>query len=49
MAYVYKYTDLLDNVVKYVGIVWGKTRTLQDRIKEHIVLMMIGVKRELGK
>lgn len=35
MAYVYKYTDLLDNVVKYVGIVWGKTRTLQDRIKEH--------------
>lgn len=34
---VYRYTDLDDNIVKYIGIVTSKnkTRTLEDRIKEH--------------
>ena len=33
--YVYRYTDLTDNIIKYVGIVWSKNRTLEQRIKEH--------------
>ena len=35
MGYIYRYTDLEDNVIKYVGIVWSKNRTLKQRIKEH--------------
>ena len=35
MGYVYRYTDLTDNVIKYVGIVWSDNRTLLQRIKEH--------------
>lgn len=35
MGYVYRYTDLSDNIIKYVGIVWSKNRTLLQRIKEH--------------
>ena len=35
MAWVYRYIDLADDTIKYVGVVWGKTRTLEDRIKEH--------------
>lgn len=35
MAYIYRYIDMADNQIKYVGIVWGKTRTLQQRIREH--------------
>jgi hypothetical protein len=35
MAYVYRYIDLEDNIVKYVGIVWGENRTLYQRINEH--------------
>ena len=35
MAYIYRYKDPLDGITKYVGIVWGETRTLQDRINEH--------------
>lgn len=35
MGYVYRYTDLTDNVIKYVGIVWKDNRTLDDRIYEH--------------
>jgi len=35
MAIVYKYTDLYDDVVKYVGIVWSDNRTLADRVREH--------------
>jgi len=35
MAYVYRYTDRADNIVKYIGIVWGENRTLKDRIREH--------------
>ena len=34
-AYVYKYTDLNDNKVKYIGIVYGQTRKLTDRLIEH--------------
>lgn len=34
-AYCYKYTDLKDNNVKYVGIVFGEKRRLIDRIIEH--------------
>lgn len=35
MAVVYKYTDLSDNIVKYVGIVWSDNRTLSQRVSEH--------------
>ena len=35
MAVVYRYTDLHDEIIKYVGIVWSGNRTLADRIKEH--------------
>ena len=35
MAYVYRYTDLADNIIKYVGIVYGENRTLKQRIYEH--------------
>ena len=35
MGYVYKYTDVEDNIVKYVGIVWSENRTLLQRVKEH--------------
>lgn len=34
MGYVYRYTDLEDNIIKYVGIVWSN-RPLLQRIKEH--------------
>ena len=35
MGYVYRYTDLKDNKIKYVGIVYGETRSLGRRIYEH--------------
>jgi len=35
MAVVYRYTDLSDNIIKYVGIVWSGNRTLKQRVKEH--------------
>lgn len=35
MGYVYRYTDLKDNQIKYVGIVYGNTRTLTRRVYEH--------------
>lgn len=35
MAYVYRYIDNSDGIIKYVGIVYGKGRTLQQRIYEH--------------
>lgn len=35
MGYVYRYTDLDDNIIKYVGIVWSNYRKLQHRLKEH--------------
>lgn len=35
MAYVYRYTDMSDNIIKYVGIVWSNNRSLRQRIKEH--------------
>lgn len=35
MGYVYRYTDLEDNVIKYVGIVWSDKRELAQRIYEH--------------
>ena len=35
MAYIYRYTDLVDGIIKYVGIVWGESRTLQQRLNEH--------------
>ena len=38
MAYVYRYTDLKDNKIKYVGIVWSKNRTLAQRLNEHLKL-----------
>ena len=38
MAYVYRYTDLKDNKIKYVGIVWSENRTLSQRLNEHLKL-----------
>jgi len=35
MAVVYRYVDLHDEVIKYVGIVWSENRTLKQRVKEH--------------
>lgn len=35
MAAIYRYVDINDKVIKYVGIVFGNTRTLERRIKEH--------------
>lgn len=35
MGFVYKYTDVEDKIVKYVGIVWSENRTLLQRIREH--------------
>lgn len=35
MAAIYRYVDINDGVIKYVGIVFGNTRTLERRIKEH--------------
>lgn len=35
MAWVYRYTDLNDGIIKYIGIVWSGNRTLKERIKEH--------------
>jgi predicted DNA-binding transcriptional regulator AlpA len=36
MAYIYRYTDLTDNIIKYVGIVWSNNRVLQQRLEEHL-------------
>lgn len=35
MAWVYRYIDLADDIIKYVGVVWGKSRTLAQRLREH--------------
>ena len=35
MGYVYRYIDIADNIIKYVGIVWSENRTLEQRVKEH--------------
>lgn len=35
MGYIYRYTDLDDNIIKYVGIVWSDNRSLLQRIDEH--------------
>ena len=35
MGYVYRYTDIEDGVIKYVGIVWSDKRELAQRIYEH--------------
>lgn len=35
MGVVYRYTDLNDNRIKYVGIVWSGNRTLKQRVEEH--------------
>lgn len=34
-CYVYKYIDRKDNIVKYVGCVYGKKATLAKRISQH--------------
>ena len=36
MGKVYRYIDIRDNFIKYVGIVYGENRTLEQRHKEHI-------------
>ena len=36
MACIYRYTDLADGIIKYVGIVYGETRTLKNRLIEHL-------------
>lgn len=35
MAYIYRYIDNEDKIIKYVGIVWSKNRSLKQRINEH--------------
>lgn len=35
MGYIYRYIDLEDNIIKYIGIVWSENRTLEQRIREH--------------
>lgn len=35
MGVVYRYIDLNDNQIKYVGIVWSGNRTLKQRVEEH--------------
>lgn len=35
MGVVYRYIDLNDNEIKYVGIVWSGNRTLKQRVEEH--------------
>lgn len=35
MSCVYRYIDIKDNKIKYVGIVWSSKRTLKQRINEH--------------
>lgn len=35
MGVVYRYTDLEDNQIKYVGIVWSGNRSLKQRVEEH--------------
>ena len=37
MGYVYRYIDNSDGIIKYIGIVYGKDRTLHQRIYEHKV------------
>lgn len=36
LGYVYRYRDKEDGIIKYVGIVYGKTRTLEARLREHL-------------
>ena len=36
MAKVYRYIDMRDNFIKYVGIVYGENRKLEQRHKEHL-------------
>ena len=36
MGKVYRYIDTRDKFIKYVGIVYGENRTLEQRHKEHI-------------
>lgn len=38
IAYVYRYRDNTDGIIKYVGIVYGETRTLEERLREHLQL-----------
>ena len=35
MKYIYRYTDLTDGIIKYVGIVYSENRSLSQRINEH--------------
>ncbi|MDT4370609.1 hypothetical protein RO865_17705 [Blautia faecis] len=35
MGCIYRYTDLSDDVIKYVGIIWSENRSLKQRIEEH--------------
>ena len=35
MGIVYRYTDLSDETIKYIGIVWSGNRTLKQRVAEH--------------
>ena len=35
MGYVYRYIDMKDNIIKYIGIVWSENRALLQRVREH--------------
>lgn len=36
MSCVYRYIDVEDNVIKYVGIVWSSNSSLEKRVKQHL-------------
>ena len=35
MAIIYRYTDLYDNKIKYIGIIWSDNSTLEQRVYHH--------------
>ena len=37
MGCIYRYVDLEDNIIKYVGIVWSDNRTLKQRVTQHLL------------
>lgn len=36
MGFIYRYIDLTDETIKYVGNVYGRNRSLKKRIEEHL-------------
>lgn len=49
MYYVYRYTDLSDGIIKYVGIVYGQERKIKHRVIEHIAARKAGEEKYFGE